>query len=140
MLLELAAVAALLGTAQNAPEWPDHLVLECRGRAYTSLDHSGDQWRFVEQSLSGEDPIRMHIRVTDRIAEGWSSNIEVRPTGIRFGAGSLIAEDGSPSAEFPGEFHILGAPDDREFLLLLTSTREGAASMQAGSCRRIEPG
>ena len=29
MLLELAAVAALLGTAQDVPEWPDDLVLEC---------------------------------------------------------------------------------------------------------------
>lgn len=139
MLLELAVVTALVGAAQDTPEWPDYLVLECRGRAYTSLEQSGEQWRFVDQPLSGEDPIRMHIRVTDRIAEGWSSNIEVRSTGIRFGSGSIIAEDGSLSSEFPGEFHILGAPDAEEYLLLLTSTREGAASMEASSCRRVDP-
>jgi hypothetical protein len=137
VLLDLAVVAALVGAAQDIPEWPDDLVLECRGRAYTSLEQSGDQWRFVDQPLSGEDAIRMHIRVTDRIAEGWSSNIEVRSTGIRFGTESIIAEDGSLSSEFPGEVRILGAPDDEEFLLLLTSTREGAASMQAGLCRRV---
>lgn len=139
MLLELAVATALIGAAQDAPEWPDYLVLECRGRAYTSLDQSGEQWRFVDQPLSGDNPIRMHIRVVDRVAEGWSSNIEVRPTGIRFETGSIIGEDGSPTSEFPGEFHILGAPDDEEFLLVLTATREGAASMQAGSCRRVDP-
>jgi len=139
VLLELAVAIALVGAAQDTREWPDHLVLECRGQAYTSLEQSGDQWRFVDQPLSGEDPIRMHIRVTDRVAEGWSSSIEVRPTGIRFETGPIIAEDGSPSSEFPGEFHILGSPDDEEFLLLLTSTREEAASMQAGSRRRIDP-
>ena len=128
---------ALTGAAhQDTVQWPDRLVLECQPEARSSLRQADGRWTF-DASAEQIQPFVMRIDVTNRVAEGWGSNIEVTSSGMRIDAGSRILDEETREAGFGDVVHVLGGPGDREFLFLLTSARRDGG-MHAAACRRLD--
>ena len=128
---------ALAGAAhQDAPQWPDRLVLECQPEARSTLSRSDGGWTF-DAAAEQSQPFVMRIDVANRIAQGWGADIEVTPSGLRIDAGSRILDADTREPGFNDVVYILGAPDDREFLFLLTLARRDGG-MHAAACRRLD--